>query len=411
VFNVAVEGTELSGIDLFQLAGKNKAYTRTVTVSVTDGQLSIAFAATTGDSSISGLEIIQGPVAPMAPVAVLPTKSPVKAPVAAPILVPPTTASVGKWIPAIIGSPSFKPRLNHCFIMVDTPGVGRRGYLIGGYDPDDTDIYNPVTGAWTKGAKPPVVLHHIQCVAAQGKVWIMAPYTGNWPNEITSQAYMYDPATNTWTTKTPLPVARRRGSAAVVASLDGNTIYVSHGTVGGHKTDTNPAKALGFLDEYDIATDTWKVLSDLAPNPRDHAGGAIVNGMLCVAGGRDSGVNGWPFIAPTDCYNFDTRLWVQKAAIPQLRARGQYGRTCDGKLIVAGGDSDGKVYPNVDVFDGNSWVTIDALDIERHSTGMAIDCVCNQYHIVSGSKVGGTGTAINSMETYFPSGVATQCLA
>jgi hypothetical protein len=400
VFNVAVEGTELSGIDLFQLAGKNKAYTRTVTVSVTDGQLSIVLTATTGDSSIAGLEIIAGPASPMAPV---------KAPVAAPV---PPTQNVGKWIPATINPPGFKPRLNHCFIMVDNPTVGRRAYLIGGYDQDDTDIYNPVTGAWTKGAKPPIVLHHIQCVAAQGKVWIMAPYTGSWPNEITSLAYMYDPATNVWTSKTPLPQSRRRGSAAVVASVDGTKIYVSHGTVGGHETDTNPATCLPYLDEYTIATDSWKALSDSAPNPRDHAGGALVNGnLLCVAGGRNGGVNGWPQVTPTDCYNLDTGLWEQKAAIPQLRSRGQYGTTCDGKMIVAGGDGGGKVYKNVDVFDGTSWQTIDDLDIERHSTGMAIDCVCNQIHVITGSQVGGTGTAINSMETYYPSGVATSCSA
>jgi Malectin domain len=408
VFNVTVEGTELPAMDLFQLAGTNNAYTKTVTVSVTDGKLTIVLTALVDNGSIAGLEIIQSGTA--APIVRLPTNSPVKAPVASPTPLPPSVAA-GKWIPATISSPGFKPRLNHCVIMVDNPTVGRRAYLIGGYDLDDTDIYNPMNGTWTKGAKPPVVLHHIQCVAAQGKVWIMAPYTGNWPNEITSQAYMYDPATNTWTTKTPLPVARRRGSAAVVGSLDGTKIYVSHGTVGGHKTDTNPAAALGYLDEYDIATDSWKELSSSAPHPRDHAGGAMVNGMLCVAGGRNSGVSGWPFIAPTDCYNFTSNQWENKTAIPQLRARGQYGRTCDGKLIVAGGDSDGKVYPNVDVFDGTSWVTIDDLDIGRHSTGMAIDCVCNQIHVITGSEVGGTGTAINSMETYFPSGVATQCLA
>jgi hypothetical protein len=109
--------------------------------------------------------------------------------------------------------------------------------------------------------------------------------------------------------------------------------------------------------------------------------------------------------APTDCYNLATNEWEVKVPIPQLRARGQSGRTCNGKMIVAGGDSNGKmIYKNVHVFDD--------LDIGRHSTGMAIDCMlCNQYRIVSGSETGGTGTAINSMETYCPSGVASSCLA
>jgi Kelch motif len=403
VFSVNVEGTEIPALDLFQLAGKNNAYTKTLTVSVTDGMLNIALTALVDNGSIAGLEIIRSGTA--APIVRVPTKSPVKTPVA-------PSAPAGKWIPATLSSPSFTPRLNHCFVTVDNPIVGRRIYLIGGYNLDNTDIYNPVTGAWTKGAKPPIVLHHIQCVAAQGKVWIMAPYTGNWPNSITSQAYMYDPANDVWTTKTPLPLARRRGSAAVVASADGTKIYVSHGTVGGHGSGSNPATCLPYLDVYNITTDSWTALSDSAPNPRDHSGGALVNGnLLCVAGGRNGGVNGWPQVAPTDCYNLDTGLWEEKAAIPQLRARGQFGTTCDGKMIAVGGDGNGKTYTNVDVFNGTSWVTIDDLDIGRHSTGMAVDCVCNQIHIISGSVEGGTGTALNSMETYYPSGVATQCLA
>jgi hypothetical protein len=62
-------------MDLFQLAGKNNAYTKTVTVSVTDGTLSILLTALVDNGSIAGLEIIRSGTA--APIVQAPTKSPV----------------------------------------------------------------------------------------------------------------------------------------------------------------------------------------------------------------------------------------------------------------------------------------------------------------------------------------------
>ena len=39
-----------------------------------------------------------------------------------------------------------------------------------------------------------------------------------------------------------------------------------------------------LLERYEIATDTWTSLADGLLS-RDHTGGAILNGELCVAGG------------------------------------------------------------------------------------------------------------------------------
>jgi hypothetical protein len=102
-----VEGTELPMIDLFQMAGKDNAYTGTVQVIVTDGLLTIVFTAVGNNAKVSGLEIVQSGTA--APRVIAPTCSPVQAPSA-------PTAPLGKWIPATISSPGFKPRLNHCFV-------------------------------------------------------------------------------------------------------------------------------------------------------------------------------------------------------------------------------------------------------------------------------------------------------
>jgi len=241
----------------------------------------------------------------------------------------------------------------------------------------------------------------------------MSAWTGSYPRETNApNVYVYDPDSNKWATKTAMPSNRRRGAAAVVVADNGSKIYVSHGNDGGHEVsgDNVDAVSLGWLDEYDIATDTWKVISSNAPNPRDHTCGSMVGGRLCVAGGRNGGELNWPEVAPTDCYNFATKQWEVEASIPQVRAGSSCGTTCDGKLMVAGGEGGGKAWDNVDIFDGNSWTSIADLNVGRHGSGLAVDCVCNQVHIASGAaSQGGGNNEIKSVETWFPGGVDVPC--
>jgi len=251
-------------------------------------------------------------------------------------------------------------------------------------------------------------------VEAQGKLWVMSAWTDYYPRENNApNVYVYDPDTDVWGTKTAMPMDRRRGAAAVVVSDDGSKIYVSHGNNGGHEQsgDDVDAVSLGYLDEYDIATDTWKAISSNAPNPRDHTCGAMVGGRLCVAAGRNGGELGWPPVAPTDCYNFDTGKWEVEASIPQVRAGASCGTTCDGKLMVAGGEGGGKAWKNVDVFDGKSWKSLADLQRGRHGSGLGIDCVCNQIHIASGAGGQGGGPELQSIETWFPGGADVACKA
>jgi hypothetical protein len=137
-----------------------------------------------------------------------------------------------------------------------------------------------------------------------------------------------------------------------------------------------------------------------------------VNGHICVAGGRNGGEVGFfnLVILPTDCYNPITNTWSVQANITQGRAGSSYGTTCDGKLMIAGGEGFGKAWSNVDVFDGTTWTAVDSLNVARHGSGLAVDCICNQITIASGSSKQGN-REIKSVETYFPNGVDTPCLA
>lgn len=292
-----------------------------------------------------------------------------------------------------------------CFVMVDG-----KGYLLGGRgSTKPVDVFDPLTRTWAQKAGAGVELHHMQCVAVGSRVFIVSAWVGGYPNERNhDNIYIYDTDMNRWSTKRGLPEPRRRGGASAV--LRNGKIYVTHGNRGGHGSQ---ATTLGWMDAYDIASDTWETNLPNAPHPRDHTGGAMVNGKLCVAGGRDGGVSDFfnSPVLPTDCYNFGTSEWETHANIPAGRAGSAYGLTCDGHMMIAGGEGSGKAFNNVDLFDGSSWTSAQPLQTGRHGSGLAVaSCECGQILIASGAESQGGGREISSTEIYFPdSDTTTRC--
>jgi hypothetical protein len=112
------------------------------------------------------LRVMNKVVTPTAP-------SPVSAPVSSPV-------TRGAWIEVNPNATSIIPRHEACFVM-----VGRKAYLLAGrYRGNNAvDIYDPVQRTWSKGRAPPIELHHTQCVAVDGKMWIVSSWTGNYPGE------------------------------------------------------------------------------------------------------------------------------------------------------------------------------------------------------------------------------------
>jgi large repetitive protein len=348
--------------------------------------------------------------------------------------------------------------------------VNGLAYLMGGRGIKNVDVYNPSTGVWTPKTGPPIELHHMQCVAVptDNQIFIVSAWTGGYPMErnvdkiyvringyrsyccqgqvslthdsclynfsmlfmyatfallcsilrnlILSAPQIYNILNDTWSgLENTLPEPRRRGGAASV--LVGRKIYVSHGNRGGHETG-NFSTSYGWLDYYNIDSNTWVTNLPDAPNPRDHTGGGLINKRyICVAGGRDGGNIGFfnLVVLPTDCFDLQTNTWSVEDDIPQGRAGSSYGTTCDGKyLLVAGGEAFSKAWPNVEAFDGKSYIKLDDLNIPRHGSGLAVDCTknspCeNQVHIASGAAGQGGGREITSVETYFPNGMLTIC--
>jgi N-acetylneuraminic acid mutarotase len=89
--------------------------------------------------------------------------------------------------------------------------------------------------------------------------------------------HAYDPATDAWRPRAPLPTARSGVAAAVL----GGRMFVFGGESGAGVFPENEA--------YDPATDTWTTMAPM-PTPRHGTGGAVVGNAIYVpAGGLVTG--------------------------------------------------------------------------------------------------------------------------
>ncbi len=83
----------------------------------------------------------------------------------------------------------------------------------------------------------------------------------------------YNPATNTWTPKAPLPSGRRQASGAAVIS---GKIYVAGGENGTNRLTT--------LEVYDPVGNSWAPKANM-PTARAYSAAGAVNGLLYAVGG------------------------------------------------------------------------------------------------------------------------------
>ena len=153
-------------------------------------------------------------------------------------------------------------------------------YVIGGYGVNNAyesavEVYDPVTDTWEDKAPLPVASGDFGFAGFNGKIYV---FGGATTETVVRNTREYDPVTDSWTTKTAMPIARFLPSATV---LDGK-IYVLGGNVLGGN-DTVPPTAR--VDLYDPVTDTWEAGVRM-PTARGDLASATVKGKIYAIGGH-----------------------------------------------------------------------------------------------------------------------------
>ncbi len=197
------------------------------------------------------------------------------------------------------------------------------GHPDSGIDTDALEAYDPTTDSWSTLAPIPIAVSYAASAVYGQKLYIIGGAYASFAGLLTNALQIYDPQTNTWTSGSPMPTVRYGPAADVI---DGK-IYV----VGGGVDLATDAGALGTLEVYDVATDTWTTRSPM-PTAREYPSVAAINGLLYAAGGY-SAPN---YFSVTEVYNSSTDTWVNGTTMPSPSVFLGGPAVIDGSMYLVG---------------------------------------------------------------------------
>jgi N-acetylneuraminic acid mutarotase len=215
-----------------------------------------------------------------------------------------------------------------------------------------------------------------------GKLYVIGGLTGAQFTPVDT-VFAYDPPTNAWTARAPMPTAR----GALAVGVIGDKIYAVGGSPGARERDAAV---------YDTTTNTWTVLPPL-PTPRNHLTASAIGPILYAVGGRSGGIGGITNVL--EAFDPATNAWTTRAAMPTARG-GMAGVVADGCLYVFGGEGNAAaptgIFPHAEVYNPttNTWQQLAAMPTPRHGIGAA--AIGRRIFIPGGATVQGFGvTAVH----------------
>jgi hypothetical protein len=183
--------------------------------------------------------------------------------------------------------------------------------------------YDPVADSWTTLANMPTALGDARSVYAANtnKIYVFGGVTDFFIGIVTDIVQIYDVATDTWSTGTPMP-AERFFPGTVYYDPNGK-IYVAGG-IDGTFFETSTTW------EYDPLTDTWN--TSRAPIPVAMGGSAVslVGQNMYLQGSFVTDLN----------YRYDivADSWTQMASMPRARYEAAGGAIGTRTYVAGGGD-------------------------------------------------------------------------
>jgi N-acetylneuraminic acid mutarotase len=278
-----------------------------------------------------------------------------------------------------------------------------------------SEVYDPATDKWSLLASIPneAAMSHQGVVLIDNTVWHIGGRVGKHPGPLTSDIWIYNITTNSWSRGPRLTDPATGNSirwAAGGAVLLGRTLHIFGGfTIDACDNDQNKY-------HLTLDVDTWlsdkskpaKWKNNLAPLPkkRNHISSTVLGGKIYAIGGQfghDCG--GGLDQRLSHVYNPSTDTWTELPLLPTPRSHSEGSVfAMDGKIfLVAGQKANNESSGKVTVFEpeGNNgegkWEDDNSLDLPKPYEGLLAKVIGNTF-IISG---GGNGWSGNPRrETY-----------
>jgi N-acetylneuraminic acid mutarotase len=154
--------------------------------------------------------------------------------------------------------------------------IDNKIYVAGGRPPRGNDfaVYDPATDSWTTLPDLPTQRNHIAGAVVDNKFYVVGGRFGaGFRTDMTNALEMFDPATNTWTTKTPMPTVR--------GGLNGIAAHGCFYVWGGE----NSVGVFPQMELYNPVTDTWQSLDPVPVPVHGVTGAAFIDGWIHLPGG------------------------------------------------------------------------------------------------------------------------------
>ncbi|MDF0667672.1 MAG: kelch repeat-containing protein [Nitrospira sp.] len=272
-------------------------------------------------------------------------------------------------------------------------------YVVGGFEKPSfgnllnfgitpsVEVYDPATDRWALKAPLPVGLHHVGIAVVDSRLYVIGGYTKSgftvW-NPVAT-VYAYDPATDRWTERASMPTAR---GALAVTEHEGK-LYA----IGGYDRKANNPQ----VEVYDPLLNTWTTRASL-PTPRDHLASAAVAGKIYAIGGRVNGDYAQN-LALVERYDPATDRWMRVSDLPTARS-GIAAAVAREKIYVFGGEGAVGTFQENEAYDPtrDTWQRMAPMPTARHGLGSAV--VQGHIYVISGGPTpGGSFSDLNEVFT------------
>jgi len=178
------------------------------------------------------------------------------------------------------------------------------------------EVYDPANDIWDTQKSP--MLTGRSGASASSVNGIIYVIGGVKPGGVASnEVEAYNPVTDQWETKTPMPTARWALSTAVV---DGKIFAMGSGQGG------------RMVELYDPATDTWMQEGDMLVG-NGYFGTGVVDGIIYIVGGASNPASPYSQVF---AYDPSTGEWSEKTAMSMARFALGVG-VVNGKIYAIGG--------------------------------------------------------------------------